>query len=115
WDLTHTAMSAAMIQAHVAKHFVGDRVSHMFGSKDIEDLMPGEGGICKDGIVGTVAAYRDENGVLHAYDPKCTHLGCHVNWNPQNKHFECPCHGSVFETNGEVIHGPATKSLKKKR
>jgi len=114
WDLTHTAMTAAMIQAHVTKHFVGDRISHIMSSNDIEDLVPGEGAICKDGIVGTVAAFRDEQGVIHKFDPKCTHLGCHVNWNPQNKNFECPCHGSVFTGTGEVLHGPTTLPLKKK-
>lgn len=60
WDVTHSFTSAVAIQAHVAKHFVGDRVKHKRGV-DIEDLMPGCGGICKDnGKV--VAAYRDDGG-----------------------------------------------------
>ncbi len=60
WDVTHSILNAAAIQAHVAKHFVGDRLKHRKGI-DIEDLALGCGGICKDhGSV--VAAYRDESG-----------------------------------------------------
>jgi len=42
----------------------------------------------------------------------CTHLGCTVNWIPENDRIECPCHGSIFdEETGAVIRGPATRPL----
>jgi len=41
----------------------------------------------------------------------CTHLGCMVN--TTSKGFACPCHGSVFNTRGEVIRGPADRPLKR--
>jgi Rieske Fe-S protein len=37
----------------------------------------------------------------------CSHLGCSVNFNKDAKRFECPCHGSRFSIEGQVIHGPA--------
>jgi Rieske Fe-S protein len=37
----------------------------------------------------------------------CSHLGCSVNFNADLKRFECPCHGSRFSIDGQVIHGPA--------
>ena len=37
----------------------------------------------------------------------CSHLGCSVNFNADHKRFECPCHGSRFSIDGQVIHGPA--------
>jgi Rieske Fe-S protein len=37
----------------------------------------------------------------------CSHLGCSVNFNKDAKRFECPCHGSRFSLEGQVIHGPA--------
>ncbi|MEC9492434.1 MAG: ubiquinol-cytochrome c reductase iron-sulfur subunit [Flexistipes sp.] len=41
---------------------------------------------------------------------KCTHLGCTLN--VAGNIFKCPCHGSEFELDGEVIKGPASKNLK---
>jgi Rieske Fe-S protein len=37
----------------------------------------------------------------------CSHLGCSVSFNKDAKRFECPCHGSRFALDGQVIHGPA--------
>lgn len=40
----------------------------------------------------------------------CTHLGCTLEANAQG--FACPCHGSAFDDEGKVTHGPASKSLR---
>jgi len=75
------------------------------------ELEPGEGGVVeRDGE--QIAAYADEVGDLHLMSARCTHLGCVVAWNPGDKRFECPCHGSTFGPLGEVVSGPATKSLR---
>jgi Rieske Fe-S protein len=41
----------------------------------------------------------------------CSHLGCSVNFVKEAKRFECPCHGSRFSLDGQVIHGPALFAL----
>ena len=41
--------------------------------------------------------------------PKCTHLGCALVYNKKERIWECPCHGSVFNEDGDVIVGPANK------
>jgi cytochrome b6-f complex iron-sulfur subunit len=46
-----------------------------------------------------------------ALDDRCTHLGCAITWNARRSVFECPCHGSEFDAEGHVKHGPATRSL----
>ena len=58
-----------------------------------------------------VAAYRDENGALHAYSAACTHLGCHIHWNSFERCWDCPCHGSQFSIGGAVLNGPAIHPL----
>ncbi len=46
------------------------------------------------------------------FSAKCTHLGCKID-NIENNHLICPCHGSVYKTDGSVIKGPSRKPLTK--
>jgi glycine/D-amino acid oxidase-like deaminating enzyme/nitrite reductase/ring-hydroxylating ferredoxin subunit len=102
-----SARTFATENAKVAAHWVGDRVE----ARPLADLQPGEGGIVKaDGR--RVAAYRDDDGAVHAVSPVCTHLGCYVQWNDAEESWDCPCHGSRFGTDGSVIQGPAVKDLR---
>ncbi len=74
------------------------------------DLRPGEGRVIGDGL-GQVAVHRDDAGRLHAVAARCTHLGCIVGFNAAERTWDCPCHGSRFGIDGEVISGPATRAL----
>lgn len=78
--------------------------------KDYDALAPGEAAVLKVGGEN-VAACRDEDGTLHAVSAVCTHLGCLVGWNETDRSWDCPCHGSRFELDGAVIHGPAVAPL----
>ena len=80
--------------------------------KEAGELQPGEGGILSAGLK-KIAVYRDEHNALHAFNASCPHLGCVIQWNAEEKSFDCPCHGSRFTTAGEVINGPAISALKK--
>jgi menaquinol-cytochrome c reductase iron-sulfur subunit len=42
---------------------------------------------------------------------KCTHLGCHVNWNADRQEYICPCHDAQFGINGDVLGGPPPRPL----
>ena len=51
---------------------------------------------------------------LLSLSPKrCPHLGCALKWNPQERSWDCPCHGSRFTEDGKLIDNPATGDLKK--
>jgi cytochrome b6-f complex iron-sulfur subunit len=53
--------------------------------------------------------FRDQQG-LYAISSVCTHLGC-ISKRMDNEEFLCPCHGSVFASDGKVMVGPAPKGL----
>jgi Rieske Fe-S protein len=78
------------------------------GSKD--DIAPGTGAVVRSGLAKH-AIYRDREGSFHEYAAVCPHLGCIVAWNSAEESWDCPCHGSRFDTRGKVLRGPATRGL----
>ena len=54
---------------------------------------------------------RFEDGGFVALSVRCPHLACTVAWEESKERFECPCHGSQFEMDGDVINPPAPRPL----
>ena len=97
--------------ADVAYHFVADRFN-VHETDSLKRLQPGTGKVVE--VEGKkIAAYRDENGGIFALSPVCTHAGCIVNWNGEEKSWDCPCHGARYDIHGKVLTGPATIDLAK--
>ena len=71
----------------------------------------GEGAVIEIGGQ-RVACSRDERGNVSLVSAICTHMGCIVHWNGAESTWDCPCHGSRFRANGEVLAGPAESPLK---
>ena len=88
-------------------HQSGDSQSRV---DSLAQIAPGEGGILTQGDE-KLAVWREASGTLHALSANCTHKGCTVTWNNADRTWDCPCHGSIFEAGGAVIHGPARKPL----
>ncbi|MBA2561856.1 MAG: Rieske 2Fe-2S domain-containing protein, partial [Chitinophagaceae bacterium] len=61
----------------------------------------------------SIALFKDESGKLHAVNPACTHINCVVGWNTAERTWDCPCHGSRFSMDGEMLTAPARKDLEK--
>jgi Rieske Fe-S protein len=98
--------------ARVGLRFVVDRIAKR-GTRPIESLQPGEGAIVRhEGE--KVAGHRRDDGTLVAVSPVCSHLGCQVSWNRAERSWDCPCHGSRFSPDGEVLQGPAVHRLERK-
>ena len=76
----------------------------------VSELAPGEGGIIER-AAEKLAAYVNPAGELHVMSARCTHMGCTVAWNPGERTFDCPCHGSRFGPTGEIVNGPAARPL----
>jgi Rieske Fe-S protein len=92
---------------------VAAKYAEWFTGGDVESssqIAPGEGAILRSGA-RKLAVYRDEAGTLHGCSAVCTHLGCMVAWNPSEKSWDCPCHGSRFDGEGRVLNGPAVRNL----
>ncbi len=77
----------------------------MFKIGKPEDYPPGSQTFLRDSRLFIVST---EKGII-AMSAVCTHLGCtvgRVEWG-----YQCPCHGSKFDSNGDLLAGPAPKSL----
>lgn len=61
------------------------------------------------------AVYKDENGEYHVCRALCAHLKCQLQFNPVDKTWDCPCHGSRYDIDGNLITAPTVKNLEKTR
>lgn len=79
--------------------------------KETLDQLPDDhGGIVKhEGK--KVGVYKDKNGIVYAVSTKCPHLGCQLSWNPEEKSWDCPCHGSRFDYRGRLLNNPAQRTI----
>lgn len=102
-----SAKSFVVENLNVAKQLIDGKLAPL---PDNADIKPGEAKIIEAKGQRT-CAYRDEQGTLHLVNTTCTHMGCELNWNSAEKSLDCPCHGSRFSYEGEVIEGPAVKPL----
>jgi nitrite reductase/ring-hydroxylating ferredoxin subunit len=79
----------------------------------LKEISPDSGKILESGGE-KIAVYKDESGNNHILSAVCTHMKCVVNWNPAEKSWDCPCHGSRFNIDGQVLEGPAIINLPKR-
>jgi glycine/D-amino acid oxidase-like deaminating enzyme/nitrite reductase/ring-hydroxylating ferredoxin subunit len=88
-----------------------ERVLGTPGEVDSADEVPaGQGAIMRRGT-DPIAIYRSPDGEVSELSAACTHLGCTVHWNDMEKSWDCPCHGSRFALDGQVLTGPAGSPL----
>jgi glycine/D-amino acid oxidase-like deaminating enzyme len=55
-----------------------------------------------------VNAFESTLGLLTPTVPRCPHLGCALKYNPAEHSWDCPCRGSRFDENGDLLNNPAT-------
>jgi len=96
--------------ADVAYHFVVDRFT-IENLESFKEIGKGEGKVV-DFEGNKLAIYKDNEGLITALSPTCTHAGCMVNFNNEEKSWDCPCHGGRFDLDGKVLCGPPLESLK---
>ncbi len=78
--------------------------------KFADEILPGCGKIVQVNGEKT-GVYKDPDGTIYCVDVRCPHLGCQLEWNPDEKSWDCPCHGSRFDYTGKLLSGPAQTDI----
>jgi Rieske Fe-S protein len=76
----------------------------------VDEVKPGEGKLVNAGGE-RLAVYRAPDGALKVLSATCTHMACVVQFNDAERTWDCPCHGSRFDVDGNVLNGPAVRNL----
>ena len=85
------------------------RFFHM-PQETVDELPRGHGGVI-DTSQGKTGVYKTKDGQLFQVDIVCPHMGCELTWNPDERSWDCPCHGSRFDYKGNRIDGPAEDGI----
>ncbi|MGI6751870.1 MAG: FAD-dependent oxidoreductase [Anaerovoracaceae bacterium] len=101
WGMTGTMAAAMVVRDMIAK-----------GKSEYEELFNPSRSIFRPQLLsnGGHAIY----GLL-SFGKRCTHMGCALRWNSQERSWDCSCHGSRFDENGKVQDNPAKRNLSKIR
>lgn len=113
YDPARKMLRAPLEYARENLNVAAQYIQDYFGAGDVhsvDEIAPGRGAILRRGLA-KIAAYRDDDGVLHEYSANCPHLGCVVAFDEVEQTWDCPCHGSRFDRFGRVIVGPANRDL----
>ena len=62
----------------------------------------------------SIAIYKEKNKIHKVYN-KCPHLGCSLIFNEEEKTWDCPCHSSRFDIDGNCIKGPSNYDISYKK
>ena len=108
FHLSASAKTLVQEGMHTVRGFTG-KWSNL-PQKDLKKLETGKG-ILIEYAGEKVGAYKDERGEVFLVSAICPHLGCELSWNPQEKSWDCPCHGSRFDYRGRLLDGPAQENL----
>jgi Rieske Fe-S protein len=81
------------------------------GPASLSEVPRGEGRVMRHST-HRIAAYRDPDGACHLRSARCPHLHAVVRWNPVEKSWDCPAHGSRFDPCGHAINSPTAHDLR---
>ena len=97
-------MTKSMISAHLITDLINgkeNRFSELFSPQRKMSFKP----LLKN--VGSAV-----KGLVSFKSPRCKHLGCALNYNTVDQTYECPCHGSKYDKDGNIIETPTQKNIK---
>ena len=104
FDLSVSISNIAKDMSETSKNFIAEKV--YIPESHVEHIKKGHAGVV-DYNGKKAGVYKDKDGKIFAVSTKCPHLGCQLQWNPDDLAWECPCHGSRFTYEGKRIDSPA--------
>lgn len=98
WGMTSSMVSAIILSDMIAqKH------------NDYAEVFSPQRSMLKPQLF--VNSFKSAFNLVTPTKKRCPHLGCALKWNKAEHSWDCPCHGSRFSKNGNIIDNPATKDL----
>lgn len=98
-------MTSSMVSASILSDLIQCK------QNEYEQLFsPSRSVIRPQAVVNTIEAVK---GICSISAPRCTHLGCALEWNSLEHTWDCSCHGSRYSADGNIINTPAVRKLKK--
>lgn len=110
----HTLVKAIPKAAEHIAIIAGSWFTSLFSQdcRKLSRIKNGTGGIVK--FKGKrLGVYKDDSGKVFAIHAVCPHLNCSLKWNMDEKSWDCPCHGSRFDINGNILTNPSFKNAEK--
>lgn len=108
FDMSASSKNLTQDVAETVKNFIAQRIH--IPSAQVENVEVGHGGIIE--YKGEkVGVYKESEENIYTVTTKCPHLGCELQWNPDELSWDCPCHGSRFDYKGNWIESPAIRGL----
>lgn len=108
WGMTNGTVAAVILTDRIVGR--ANEWAALYDSKRLKPAAAAQKFLTEN---GEVAAHFVGDRIAHRDNPRCTHLGCVLRKNTGEGTWDCPCHGSRFDADGNVIQGPAISPLKK--
>jgi Rieske Fe-S protein len=102
-------LGALLALPTVAAHAAGTRVA--ISLSKLEMLKTVGGAVVVKAKGKLLLLVRDTATTVRAFNPTCTHRQCIVAYKAADHEIKCPCHGSRYDLEGRVVHGPAPRAL----
>ncbi|MBQ2676704.1 MAG: FAD-dependent oxidoreductase [Clostridia bacterium] len=97
-------MTTSMVSAKILSDFI------LNGESEWSDVFSPQRSIFTKQLAVNIS--EAASGLISFKKRRCPHMGCVLKWNKNEKTWDCPCHGSRFSKDGELINNPAKRNIK---